>query len=464
MSLRLEPSQTSAIDQIDPAPAEPPVEGAGEVSVLEEAPLVDAVLGEAGVAVVEESAPTPAGDTSRGPRPGPALVLVLGAMSAVFAVTVDMYLPSLPDVAAEMRVDTATAQLTISFMMVGAALGQLVVGPWSDRVGRRKPVLLGAALHVVACLAVLFASGIVMLLGLRLLQGVAAASLGVCAQAFIRDRYTGPVAAATLSRLMLVVGVAPLFAPTVGGLIATHWGWRAVFVVLAGCGAAVLVLVWFTLPESHPVARRATSGKRGALRSYGVLLRDRRFLAYALLPGLVSGALMSYVSGSPFVLQEQYGLTLEQFSLFFAVGGLLLVGMAQVNARIVHRFHSLAIIRCVLPLQLCAAIALLVMAITGAGGAIGFLVPLAIVISFQNFVPPNATALALGRHGERAGAAAAVVGCGASLLPAAISPLVGVFGGTALAMASVMAGSLLAALAVVALGTPAYRRGGLLRA
>lgn len=394
------------------------------------------------------------------PRPAPSLVALLGAMSAVFAVTVDMYLPSLPQVAIEMQVNEATAQLTISFMMVGAAIGQLVVGPWSDRVGRRKPVLLGASLHIVACLAVLLGSGIVTFLGLRLMQGVAAAALGVCAQAFIRDRYTGPVAAATLSRLLLVVGVAPLFAPTIGGGIAHLWGWRAVFAVLAGCGLLVLVLTWRLFPESHPVAKRATGGVGTALRNYRVLLSDRRFLALAVLPGLVNSALMAYVSGSPFVLQSQLGLSAGQFSLFFAIGGVLLVGMAQVNAYLVHRYASVRIIRLVLPIQLAAMLVLLASALIGVGGALGFLIPLAIALSFQNFVPPNATALALGRHGERAGAAAAVLGAGGALLPAAISPLVGVFGGTAVAMASVMTGSILAALAVVAFATPAYRRGG----
>lgn len=396
----------------------------------------------------------------RAPRPRPALVGLLGAMSAVFAITVDMYLPSLPQVAEEMEVNAATAQLTISFMMFGAAFGQLVVGPWSDRVGRRKPVIIGAALHIVACLLVLFGSGITVFLGLRLMQGVGAAALGVCAQAFIRDRYNGPVAAATLSRLMLVIGVAPLFAPTAGEFIAHHWGWRAVFGVLAACGLLVMLAVWKYLPESHPVEKRAVGGISTALRSYRVLVADRKFLAFAVLPGLVSGALMAYVSGSPFVLQGQFGLTGGQFSLFFATAGVLMVGMAQINASLVHKYSPIRIIRVALPVQILVVIVLLGISLAGVGGVFGFLIPLAIAVSFQNFVPPNATAIALGRHGERAGAAAAVCGSLGALLPAAISPLVGVFGGTAVSMAAVMLGSLLVALAVVAFATPAFRRGG----
>ncbi|WP_454300144.1 multidrug effflux MFS transporter [Salana multivorans] len=487
------------MQQPRPCPSTPegpdqPVEVSGVEEVVD-APLVESVTGEAAAVVVDEAVRDSAGETRPeaetrpeverqpetepthpagfapgqwpGERPGvvPArprawLVGLLGAMSAIFAVTVDMYLPSLPQVAQEMRVSDATGQLTISFMMIGAAIGQLVVGPWSDRVGRRKPVLLGAALHVVACALVLLGSGIAVFLGLRLAQGVAAAALGVCAQALIRDRFSGPVAAATLSRLMLVIGVAPLFAPTVGGFIAHHWGWRTVFGVLAGCGLLVLVMCWRFLPESHPVGRRQEGGLPAALRSYKTLFGDPRFLALAVLPGLVSGALMSYVSGSPFVLQVQFGLSVAEFSVFFAVGGLLLVGMAQINAALVHRYAPVRIIRLALPVQLTLALGLVVVAVTGIGGVIGFLVMLALVISLQNFVPPNATALALSRHGGRAGAAAAVCGCLGALLPAIISPLVGVFGGSAIAMASVMAGSLVVGLLVVALGTPAYRRGG----
>lgn len=420
-------------------------------------------------APVRETAPVPTAPAGvrpgdrlgpSGPRPAPKLIALLGAMSAVFAVTVDMYLPSLPIVAQEMNVGEATAQLTISFMMAGAAIGQLVVGPWSDRVGRRLPVMIGAALHIVACLMVLLGSGITVFLGLRFLQGIAAASLGVCAQAFIRDRYTGPVAAASLSRLLLVVGVAPLFAPTVGGFIAEVWGWRAVFGVLAACGALVLFLTWRHLPESHPVQARTTGGIPAALRNYKVIFTDRKFLAFALLPGLVNSALMAYVSGSPFVLQEQFGLSTGQFSLFFAIGGIALVGMAQVNAAIVHKYAPIRIIRLALPMQLSAILVLLAVALTGFGGAVAFLMMLVVAISFQNFVPPNATAIALGRHGERAGAAAAVIGAMGALVPAAISPLVGVLGGTAVAMATVMALSLGAALLVLAVATPAYRRGG----
>lgn len=164
-----------------------------------------------------------------------------------------------------------------------------------------------------------------------------------------------------------MIGVAPLFAPTVGGFIAELWGWRAVFAVLAGLGVLVLAMCWRFFPESHPIEARSTGGIGTALRSYKILLSDRKFLALALLPGLVNSALMAYVSGSPFVLQEQLGLSTGQFSLFFAIGGIALVGMAQVNAAIVHRYSPIRIIRLALPLQLTIILGLLVVALTGFG-------------------------------------------------------------------------------------------------
>ncbi|ACQ81025.1 drug resistance transporter, Bcr/CflA subfamily [Beutenbergia cavernae DSM 12333] len=390
----------------------------------------------------------------------PKFVLLLGAMSGLGAVTIDMYLPSMPDVATDLGVTTASAQLTISAVLVGGAIGQLLVGPMSDRFGRRAPVLVGIGLHVVASLLCLVAPGLWPLVVLRVIQGVGNASAQVVAMAVIRDRFTGGTASAILSRLMLVIGVAPLLAPTVGGAIAGVAGWRAVFAVLAGLGLLLMLAVWKFLPETLPTERRRTDGLRGALRSYGVLVRDRHFLVLAILPGLAMAALMAYVAGSPFILREGYGLSENQFALLFAAGGIGLVAAAQVNAAIVRRFAPIRIIRLALPASLLACVALLVVALTGAGGIVGLVIPLWAVIAINGFVPPNASAIALSRHGERAGAAAATIGAVQAAVAATASPIVGVLGGDAVAMATVMVGSILLALVVLALATPAYRRGG----
>jgi DHA1 family bicyclomycin/chloramphenicol resistance-like MFS transporter len=382
-------------------------------------------------------------------RPNAKYVLLLGVMTALPAVTTDMYLPSLPDVARDLHTSAAAAQLTMTAMLIGGAVGQLVIGPLSDRFGRRRPVLIGVALHVLTSLLCAVAPAIVPLIALRTVQGFFNASASVVAMAVIRDRFVGPDASRLLSRLMLVIGVAPLFAPSVGGLIAGDFGWRGVFVALALYGAVLWVVVLRRLPETLPVERRIGS-TAGAWRGYRVLLRDRHFVALAVLPGLGQAVLMSYVVGSPFVLREGFGLSANQFALVFAVNGVGLVVGAQINAALVRRFAPIQIIRTALPVSFALTVVLLVLALTEAGGLPALLVALFLILSLVNFTPPNASAIALSRHGERAGTAAAFIGC----LQA------GVAGEDAGAMATVMCSAAGAALLVLALATPAYRRGG----
>ena len=379
-------------------------------------------------------------------------------MAALPAVTTDMYLPSLPEVTTELDTTPTLVQGTITGVLIGGAIGQLLVGPLSDRFGRRRPVMVGVLLHVLASVLCIFAAGIVPLLVLRIIQGLGNAAATTTAMAVIRDRYSGATASAILSRLMLVIGVAPLLAPTAGSLVADVAGWRAIFGVLAFLGLALIAFMWRFLPESLPPARRRPEGIGGALRSYRVLLRDREFVALAVLPGLGMGVVMSYVAGSPFIFQQEYGLTELQFALLFAVNGIGLVLGAQVNASLVNRFAPLQIVRVAVPLSLGLAVVLLVLTAGGVGGLLGLVVPLWLLLTVNSVLPPNASALALSRHGERAGAAAAVIGSLQAGLAGTVSPLVGVLGEDGVAMATVILGIMVAALVVVAVGTPAYRR------
>ncbi len=400
------------------------------------------------------------GVTSLARTPGPSarFVLLVGAMAALPAVTTDMYLPSLPVVVSELDTSPALVQATITGVLVGGAVGQLLVGPLSDRFGRRRPVLVGVALHVLASLLCVVAAGIVPLLALRVVQGIGNAAATTTAMAVIRDRYSGATASAILSRLMLVIGLAPLLAPLAGSLVADLAGWRAVFGVLAALGAGLAAVVWRFLPETLPPARRRTDGPAGVLGGYGVLVGDRQFLALAVLPGLGLGALMCYVAGSPFVFQEQYGLSEAQFALLFAVNGIGLVLGSQVNASLVRRFAPLQLMRVGVPVALGLALLLLLVAARDLGGLVGLTVPLWLLITVNAVLPPNASALALSRHGERAGAAAAVIGALQAGIAGAVSPLVGLLGEDGVAMATVILGVMAVALLVLATGTPAYRR------
>jgi DHA1 family bicyclomycin/chloramphenicol resistance-like MFS transporter len=387
-------------------------------------------------------------------------VLMLGALAALPAFTVDMYLPSLPDVARELGSTDAMAQLTISAMLVGGGVGQLFIGPLSDRYGRRLPLLVGLAFQVVTSILCAVATDMTLLIVLRLLQGFFNASCGVAAVAIVRDRFVGAEAARILSRLMLVIGVAPMLAPTLGSAITAQASWRWVFAVLALFGAVMAVVVMTLLPETLPTVARRSGGPRAALAGYRTLLRDKHFMALAVVPGLGQAVLMSYVVGSPFVFQEHFGVSKGQFALLFALNGIGLVVSAQVNAALVRKVAPVRLLRAGLVAQGVLAVVLLVVAVTQVGGLVALLAVLWLVLAFQGLIPANASALAMSRHGEIAGTAAAVIGAVQSGVSGLISPMVGVLGGDAVAMTVVMLGAVTLALLVLALATPAFRRGG----
>lgn len=386
------------------------------------------------------------------------LVVVIGSLTLLPAVTTDMYLPSLPDVARDLSTTEAGAQFTITGMLLGGAIGQILIGPWSDKVGRRLPALVGISLHLLVSLACVVVVDINQLAVLRVLQGLASAGGTVVGIAVIRDRYSGAEAARLLSRLMLIIGAAPLLAPTVGGFVAQQWGWRAVFVVLAGMAVVIGLIAARWLPETLPPERRIRLGIGTVFRGYGSLLRDGHFMALAVLPGLCMGVLISYVVGSTFVFQTEYGLSKQEFALVFALTGVALVLGAQLNAALVRRVGPLRLLRVGLPLAVLLTGAVLFAAI--GGGMTALIVALWLTLASLGIVMANASALALTRHGERAGTAAAVLGFLQAGLGGVISSLVGPLGGRAVAMAAVMLGALVVGLLVFALGTPAYRRGG----
>ena len=393
-------------------------------------------------------------------RSSAGFVLLVGSLTLLPAVSTDMYLPSLPDVARDLSASTAGAQLTITGMVLGGAFGQLVLGPLSDRVGRRPPVLVGVSLHVLLSLLCALAPSIEVLVTLRVLQGFVAASSTVVALAMIRDRFEGAEAARLMSRLMLVIGAAPLLAPSLGSLVAHYWGWRGVFVVLAALAAVLVAVVAALLPETLPVERRARRGAATLARGYLALLRDRRFLALAVLPGLGLAVIISYVSASPFVLREEFGLSSAQFSGMFALGGIGLVLGAQINAALVRRVGPARLLRTSAPAAAVAGVVLLAFALTRVGGVVALVGSLWVVLLLLGMVGANASALAMTRHGERAGTAAATIGFLQAGLAGGVSPLVGVLGGDAVAMAGVILAALVAAVLVLALATPAYRRDG----
>ncbi|TFV48207.1 Bcr/CflA family efflux MFS transporter [Blastococcus sp. TF02A-35] len=374
---------------------------------------------------------------------------MLGAFVALGPLTIDMYLPALPEIRRQLETTSATVQLTLTGTLVGLALGQLVIGPLSDAFGRKRPLLAGAALHVVASLLVLVAPGIAALGVLRVLQGVGTAAASVVALAIVRDLFEGRAAATMLSRLFLVMGVAPVLAPTLGGEVLRFTSWRGVFAVLALYGVVVLVVGSLALRETLPAERRRSFGVRSTLRTYRMLLRDRVYVGLILSAGLTMAALFAYVSGSSFVYQRQFGLDEQQFGLLFGAGAVWLIAATQLNPVLLRRWSPAQILITATVGGTVAGAVMLAIAATGTGGLFGVAIPLWAVLFATGLALPNGPALALAGYGESAGSAAALLGAVQFGVGAAVSPLVGVLGNDAVAMGVAILGSL--ALAVLVL-------------
>jgi DHA1 family bicyclomycin/chloramphenicol resistance-like MFS transporter len=385
------------------------------------------------------------------------LVLVLGFLIALGPLTIDMYLPALPTLTADLQTTAAAVQLTLTGTLAGLAFGQLLVGPLSDAIGRRAPLLAGVGVHILASLLCVVAPNLAVLGGLRVLQGLGAAAAAVVAMAVVRDLFVGLAAAKLFSRLMLVMGAAPILAPTLGGVVLGWTDWRGVFVVLTLFGVAILGVAAVALPETLPVGQRRSGGVMGTLRTYGGLLRDRTFVGLILVAGLAMAALFAYVSGSSFVFQQQYGMSEQQFGFTFGAGAFGLISATQFNVRLLRRWSPSQVLMGALAFGCVSGLTLLVLAATGIGGLVGVLVPLWLVLASAGLALPNAPALAMSRHGEAAGTAAAMLGAVQFGVGALAAPLVGVLGTGAVAMAIVIAGGMVSAITVLVLVVRPWR-------
>jgi DHA1 family bicyclomycin/chloramphenicol resistance-like MFS transporter len=396
---------------------------------------------------------TPASDPATGSFVGRRylqLVLVLGALSAMGPLTIDAYLPALPQLTADMGATDAQAQLTITGLLVGLGLGQLVVGPLSDAVGRRKPLLFGLASHGLMSVLCALAPSVTMLAVTRTLQGVGGAAVAVVSMAIVRDLFSGVRAAQLLSRLMLVVGVAPILAPSLGSAILNLTSWRGIFVVLSVVAVALFVLALVALPETLPAVRRRPGNVRDSLQGYAGLFRDPLFLVMVLVSGLMFATLFAYISGAPFILQDLFSLTPQQFGLAFSVNAIGLIVMTQINPLLIRRVSPVTVLYVAVVVSFAAAVALLVISLTGFGGLLGFMVPLFFIISAAGLSFPNAPAIALNRHGDAAGSASALLGAAQFVIGGLIAPLVGALGnGTPVPMAAVIVGTSAVALVLM---------------
>ncbi len=359
---------------------------------------------------------------------GARAVLLLGSMTALTPLAIDAYIPALPTLTRDLGASGSLGQLTMTALLLGLAVGQLVGGPISDATGRRRPALTGIGLFVAASLLCAIAPAIWVLIPLRFLQGASGAAAVVTARAVVRDLHGGVAAARMFALLILVMGVAPVVAPIAGAQLLRVTSWRGVFVALAVLGTVLFVVVARTLPETLSEHGRHVGGLRPTLRTFASLLTDRAFVGYAAAGGLALAAVFSYISGSPFVLQDIYGMSPQAFSGVFAANAVGFVTLSQVSARIVHRTGPRRLLLVGLGLSV-AGSSFFAVAVLAHLGLPAVVAGLFLVVAAVGFTAPNATALALAEHGRTAGAASALVGVGQYVIGGAAAPLTGL-GGT----------------------------------
>ncbi|GAA1691613.1 Bcr/CflA family drug resistance efflux transporter [Mycolicibacterium murale] len=374
------------------------------------------------------------------------MILVLGALVALGPLTIDMYLPALPTIGEDLSVTSSVVQLTLTGTLAGLALGQLIIGPLSDSLGRRRPLMAGIALHIVASLICMAAPNVAVLGFGRVLQGMGAAAGMVVALAVVGDLYRERAAATMMSRLMLVLGAAPVLAPSLGAGVLLHGSWRWVFAALVVMAGLLLLMGALALPETLPPSHRPPLRIGGVARTYVRLLRDARFVVLVSVAALAMAGLFAYIAGAAFVLQDRYGVNQQDFALLFGAGAVALIASTQANPVLLKWFSPMRIVLTALSAAVVASAVFVAMALTHTGGVWGFLIPVWTILAAMGLVMPNAPALALSRHPESAGTAAALMGAAQFGLGALVAPLVGVLGNDEVAMAAVMAVSVVIAL------------------
>ncbi|UBM24748.1 multidrug effflux MFS transporter [Pseudomonas sp. p1(2021b)] len=374
------------------------------------------------------------------------IVLILGALSAFGPLAIDFYLPAFPAMAHAFATDEKHVQTTLAAYFLGLSLGQLAYGPVADRFGRRKPLLFGITLFTLASLACAYAPNLDTLILARFVQALGGCAGMVLSRAIVSDKCDAVASAKVFSQLMLVMGLAPILAPMLGGVLVNVAGWQSIFLALSLFSAACLLAVSLGLPESLP-ADMPRQPLSGALRQYLRLLGDRVFLGHALTGGIAIAGMFAYIAGSPFVFIKLYGVPAEHYGWLFGSNAAGFILMAQVNARLLAKRGPAFLLARAVWLYLAAALVMLAVAALHPAQLWPLLLPLFVCIASLGCIIPNASACAMSGQGARAGSASALMGCLQFSVAAGAAALVGVLhDGSAVPMALVI--SLCGALVV----------------
>ena len=385
------------------------------------------------------------------------MVLILGALSAFGPLAIDFYLPAFPAMAQAFATDEKHVQATLAAYFLGLSIGQLAYGPVADRFGRRKPLMFGVTLFTLASLACAYAPNLDTLVLARFVQALGGCAGMVLSRAIVSDKCDPVASAKVFSQLMLVMGLAPILAPMLGGVLVNVAGWQSIFLALSLFSAGCLLAVSLGLPESLPehIPRQPLSG---ALRQYLRLFADRVFIGHALTGGIAIAGMFAYIAGSPFVFIKLYGVPAEHYGWLFGTNAAGFILVAQVNARLLAKRGPAFLLARAVWVYLAAGLALLGVAALRPTQLWPLLVPLFVCISSLGCIIPNASACAMSGQGARAGSASALMGCLQFSVAAGAAALVGLLhDGSAVPMALVISlcGALVVSVALLTRRLPA---------
>lgn len=368
-------------------------------------------------------------------------IFVLGALSAIGPFSIDMYLPGFPAIARDLKTDISHVAFSLTSYFIGISMGQMIYGPLMDRFGRKKPLMLGLSIYIAAALGCAFSPSISFLITMRLFL-----ALGGCvgiagARAVVRDLFSGKEAARVLSTLVLIFGVSPIVAPTIGGILASTLGWRFIFIILAVIVAFVLSVMIRFLEESKGADTSISLHPKNVTYGYLNLFREPEFIRYACVTSAGTAGFFSYISGSPFVYMNLLGLTATQFGWMYGVNAMGLVAASQINRRWLRVMNGHEILLIVVSVQFCAAMTMAAGSFAGVLSGMGIMGLVFCFVCGHGIVNPNAMALAMEPFTKHAGSAAAMLGCMQMVSGAIASGLVSyLHNGTAIPMIWMMTG------------------------
>jgi DHA1 family bicyclomycin/chloramphenicol resistance-like MFS transporter len=370
----------------------------------------------------------------------PGWLILLGVLTAIGPLSIDMYLPSFPLIEHSLGGHPGSVELTLASFFIGLTLGQLSYGPLSDRFGRKKPLYVGLVIYTIASIGAALADSIPMLTLWRFLQGMGGCAGIIIPSAIVRDRSTARESARAFSLLMLVMGLAPILAPLIGGGLLTLGGWRSIFCVLALFGAGCLIAIHLGLAESHDTRHEPPLKLRTVLGNYLHLMRNKAFLGYALGGGLAMSGMFAYIAGSPFVLIELYDIPPQNYGWFFGANAFGLIASSQINARLLKKLPATTLLRRALWVPAVAGITLAGLAFSGLISLPWFVFGFFCFVSSLGCIIPNAMASALATHGQQAGTAAALASALQFFFATLAGALVGLLhDGTGRPLAAIMA-------------------------